>query len=233
MSEDVYFRAFCDYLNCKECAELAKKVEKGQMSKEEFFEEVLKKHGDQKVEQAHKYAMNVVEASLKKKESEKKEEVESKKEEVEVKPKEEVKQTQTEVKKEEKEGEACPVCTYTEEELKEVEKRKGLKVKSDLKDICLSCVAGMTLSIVKIMEDWYVDDNRKKLDDIRKKIINGEITVEDAIVEVLKLPGAPEAMDRILKDFNSVMERAFEKAANESEEFKKWLEKTQAQSEIA
>ncbi|RLA79088.1 MAG: hypothetical protein DRG36_05385 [Deltaproteobacteria bacterium] len=146
-----------------------------------------------------------------------------------------MKQTQTEVKKEEKEGEgeACPVCTYTEEELKEVEKRKGLKVKSDLKDICLSCVAGMTLSIVKIMEDWYVDDNRKKLDDIRKKIINGEITVEDAIVEVLKLPGAPEAMDRILKDFNSVMERAFEKAANESEEFKKWLEKTQAQSEIA
>jgi hypothetical protein len=225
---DTYFKAFCDYLKCGECSELAKKVEKGQLSKEAFYEAVLKKHGTEKVEQAHKYAMSVVESMGKSKE--KKEEV--KEEKKEEKKAESSTQTKKETSKAEQ-GASCPVCTYTQDELEEAKKRQALKVKSNLPNICLACVAGMTLSIVKIMQDWYTKDDRKKLDELRKKIVDGEITVEDALVEMLKLPGAPEALDRILSDFNAVMEKAFERAANESEEFKKWMEEKQKAMEAA
>jgi len=220
---DTYFKAFCDYLKCEECSELAKKVEKGQLSKEAFYEEVLKKHGTEKVEQAHKYAMSVVEAAGRS--GEKKEGGEKK--QVEQQKKKENTKTQQE------QGASCPVCTYTQDELDEAKKRQALKVKSNLPNICLACVAGMTLSIVRIMQDWYTKDDRKKLDELRKKIVEGEVTVEDALVEMLKLPGAPEALDRILSDFNAVMEKAFERAANESEEFRKWMEEKQKAMEAA
>jgi len=243
-----YFRAFCNALGCSECLERAKKVEKGEMSKEEFYEFVIDKHGETEVLKAHQIAL----AEVKKTEPEKKEEKkkeEKKEEEKKEKVKKEIPieqsskpettvqpaqppqppqtqpaQPQTLSEKKEEEGEVCEICEKpTKEELDEVKKRPQQKYKTQFKDICKGCIAAYTLSTLVIMQDWYTKENKKKLQELADKVEQGLINVEDALFEMFKLPGAWEAFDRIMKDFNQVIAYALERASKEIPEVKQKL----------
>ena len=229
-----YFRAFCNALGCSECLERAKKVEKGEMSKEEFYEFVIDKHGETEVLKAHQIAL----AEIKKTEPEKKEKVRKEipieqpsKPETTVQPAQppqppqtQPAQPQTLSEKKEAEGEVCEICEKpTKEELDEVKKRPQQKYKTQFKDICKGCIAAYTLSTLVIMQDWYTKENKKKLQELADKVEQGLINVEDALFEMFKLPGAWEAFDRIMKDFNQVIEYALKRASTEIPEIKQML----------
>jgi len=231
-----YFRAFCNALGCSECLERAKKVDKGEMTKEEFYEFVIDKHGEAKVLQAHQIALAEIrkpEKEEEKKEKEKEEKKERKEIPVEVKPAEKpeeapkpettVQPAQPQTLAQQKE-EVCEICEKpTKEELDEVKKRPQQKYKTQFKDICKGCIAAYTLSTLVIMQDWYTKENKKKLQELADMVEQGLINVEDALFEMFKLPGAWEAFDRIMKDFNQVIEYALKRASTEIPEIRQRL----------
>jgi len=149
--------------------------------------------------------------------------------------------TKTEVKSETKskesgedEGATCPVCHHTPEELEEAKKRPKQNYKTSLKDICRGCVAAYVLATLTVLKDWYPSksEERKKLDELSDKVVKGEINVEDALFEMLKLKEAWDAFDRILKDFNQAVEYALNRAANEIPEIKQKIEEAQAMATV-
>ena len=85
-----------------------------------------------------------------------------------------------------------------------------------------------------MLKDWYPSksDERKKLDELSNKVVKGEINVEDALFEMLKLKEAWDAFDRILKDFNQAVEYALNRAANEIPEIKQKIEEAQAMATV-
>jgi len=218
-----YFKAFCNALNCEECLELAKKVEKGQVTKEQFYEFAINKHGETKILQAHQIAL----AETQKPRAEKKAEAK-----IEVKPEpvtptpspaptsttprmpDHVMKTPTE---------ECETCEPTEKELAEVAKWPEQKYKSQFTDICRGCVAAYTLSTFVIMEDWYTGEEKKKLKELASKVEDGTMNVEDAFFEMFKIPGAWEAFDRVMRDFNQVIEYALKRASMEIPEIRQKL----------
>jgi len=211
-----YFKEFCDALNCEECRREAKRVEKGTLNKEKFYEFVIEKHGEEKVRLAHERAISVVSAERNKPKESKEKRTTTKK--ITVVPS----------AKEEKKEESCPTCgQVTEEEIKEVKKRGilGAKAKTEFKEICRGCVAVMIDGLLTVMGSWYTGDNRKKIEELSRKVERGEINLEDGLMEVLVMDGGWDAVNRVLKDFNMVMEKALEKAVMKRPELRQAFNK--------
>ena len=250
-----FFSYFCSALGDGECIKLAEKVRKGKMTKEQFYEEIAKKFDADKIAYATAYARsktleNGIKTEVKKAETTTTQtvtqtapkqrrvvKVEVQDERKEQKANLTTQATKTEVKSEtkskeskENEGATCPVCHHTPEELEEAKKRPKQNYKTSLKDICRGCVAAYVLATLTVLKDWYPSksEERKKLDELSDKVVKGEINVEDALFEMLKLKEAWDAFDRILKDFNQAVEYALNRAANEIPEIRQKIEEAQA-----
>jgi len=254
-----FFSYFCSALGDGECVKLAEKVRKGRMTKEQFYEEIAKKFDADKIAYATAYARsktleNGIKTEVKKAETtttptvtqtapkqRRVVKVEVQDERKEQKANLTTQATKTEVKSETKskeskedEGATCPVCHHTPEELEEAKKRPKQNYKTSLKDICRGCVAAYVLATLTVLKDWYPSksEERKKLDELSDKVVKGEINVEDALFEMLKLKEAWDAFDRILKDFNQAVEYALNRAANEIPEIRQKIEEAQAMATV-
>jgi len=246
-----FFSYFCSALGDGECIKLAEKVRKGKMTKEQFYEEIAKKFDADRIAYATAYARsktleNGIKTEVKKAETSTTPTVtqtapkQKRVVKVEVQDDKKLQKANLTERKEEKaekkeeDGATCPVCQHTPEEIEEVKKRPKQNYKTSLKDICRGCVAAYVLATLTVLKDWYPSksEERKKLDELSDKVVKGEINVEDALFEMLKLKEAWDAFDRILKDFNQAVEYALNRAANEIPEIKQKIEEAQAMATV-
>lgn len=206
-----YFQSFCNALNCEECNQLADKVNNNEMEKKKFFEKVLEKHGQNKVKKAHEQALK------------------TSKYEAEA---DTAGATSVQVSKTKSglEGQSCSTCEdSTPKQLEEAKTNKNQwqNAKTEVEKVCKGCVATLTLGLATVLESWYTDENKKKIQEIERQIEQGETHIERGLADILKIEGGWDGLDRVLGDFNKTIDKALELAVNESPELKKKVEESQ------
>lgn len=94
------------------------------------------------------------------------------------------------------------------------ESMKSDKTISAEKDVCGVCVGRPLLGMLITFEEWFTGDDRKKIDEIAQQLERGTKTAEDVIAELYVTFGiaAINGVNRVLRDFNTVLEKGKEKA---------------------
>jgi len=105
-----------------------------------------------------------------------------------------------------------------DKEKNEMEERANAgipKFKTSLKGMCLPCIGEPASAILNTVKLWYTGKDKEKIENVVKQMRNGEIPVEDALKDVLKMSGGQDCVNSVLADFNKVMESAVESALRE------------------
>lgn len=211
-----FIKKFCEALNGGEqCRLLTERAGKGEMTQEEYFAKMIELFGRDKVAKAFDEAMvkdkletavapNPVETKVKSAPVETKTEVEKKVE------------SKTSERK-------LGIDKATAKELREVEKElKGApRFKTSIKGACLPCIGEPASAILSVVALWYTGDDKEKIRGLIKQMRNGEIYVEDAIKEVLKMEGGQDCYNEVLKELNRITELAVDSALKEKPELAK------------
>jgi len=217
-ASESFIRKFCDALNGGEqCRLLTEQAGRGEMTQEEYFAKMIELFGRDKVAKAFDEAMvkdRLETVVSPKPEEPKTESVETKPSTTEKKPEEELDKG---VKKK------LGVDEATAKELREVEKElKGApRFKTSIKGACLPCIGEPASAILSVVALWYTGDDKAKIRDLVKQMRNGEIYVEDAIKEVLKMDGGQDCYNEVLKELNRITELAVDNALKEKPELAK------------
>jgi len=221
-ASETFIAKFCSALGGgEECRKLTKKAADGEMTQEEYFNVMIQRYGRDAVAKAFDKAM-----------------VKDKLETIiEPKPPAETKPPEP---KPPSEPETAPKKTVKTERLTETEKlAKGVasakeqqeiekllkqgvpKFKTSILGACLPCIGEPASAILSVVALWYTGEDKKKIQNLVKQMRNGEIYVEDAIKEVLKLDGGQDCYNEVLKELNRVTELAVDSALKEKPELAK------------
>lgn len=213
--DDKFVYKFCSILGGdEECKKLTERAGRGEITQEEYYEQIINKYGREKVAEAMEKAL-----------------IEDKVTATEKKAPEKAvaaPSTTKEVKVNKKEEEAA-VGIASDEERKEMEKQietKGTNYKSSIKGLCLPCVGDPTVAILNVVKLWFVKKDREKIEKEIEEIKKGSKNVEDGIKEVLKMDGGQESFNKVLTDLNSVIDLATELALEEKPSLRKKKEET-------
>ena len=212
-----FIKKFCEALNGgDQCRLLTEQAGRGEMTQEEYFAKMIELFGRDKVAKAFDEAMvkDRLETVVSPKPEEPKVESAKTKPSTEKKPDEELNKG---VKKK------LGVDEATAKELREVEKElKGApRFKTSIKGACLPCIGEPASAILSVVALWYTGDDKSKIRNLVKQMRNGEIYVEDAIKEVLKMDGGQDCYNEVLKELNRITELAVDNALKEKPELAK------------
>ncbi len=209
-----FVNIFCNVLGGdEECVELTKRAGRGEMTQEEYFARVIEKYGREKVSIAMEKALIRDKIELPT-EGTKPQVVQPSKPEV---PAPKVQEPKVEIPEEERklaEGIA------SEAEKKEMEKRaKAMpKYKTSLKGMCLPCIGDTIGAVMSVIKMWYTDKDKDNIDSYIKRMQAGELNVEDALKEVLKMSGGKDCLNAVLTDMNKIIDFATDLALKEKPE---------------
>lgn len=178
---------------------LTQKAVRGEITNEQYFGELILKYGDSKVAQAVLTVMR-----------EKKGLPQTQVPDIE-KPRAQVLPDGT--------GSSVPLEKAAQPPDKiptghELELMKGDKTTSGEESVCGVCVGRPLLGMLLTFEEWFTGEDRKKIDEIAQQLERGTKTAEDVIAELYVSFGiaAVNGVNRILRDFNTILEKGKEKA---------------------
>ena len=224
--DSTFVATFCKVIGGdKECRELVEAAGRGEMTAEEYFAEVTKKYGREKVAAAMEKALveDRMDASITPPTTAGAKSVQP---EVQApgpevpKPVKEPR-VKTGISKEE---EKLATGIADDKEKKEMEERAkaGMpKFKTSLKGMCLPCIGEPATAILNTVKLWYTGTEKEKIENFVKQMRNGEIMVEDALKEVLMMSGGQDCVNSVLADFNKTMESAVDSALKQKPELAK------------
>lgn len=218
-----FVQIFCSAINGgEECRKLTERAAKGEMTQEEYFNEMIRLYGRDAVAKAFDKAM--VKDKL----------------ETTIEPKPPVETKPPEPKPATGGAESAANKTVKAERLTETEKlAKGVastkeqqeiekllkqgvpKFKTSIKAACLPCIGEPASAILSVVSLWYTGKDKETIQNLVKQMRNGEIYVEDAIKEVLKMDGGQDCYNEVLKELNRVTELAVDSALKEKPELAK------------
>ena len=224
--DSTFVAKFCEVIGGdKECRELTERAGRGEITQEQYYAKVIEKYGRGKVAMAMEKALvkDRMETNIKPAagaEAKAKVVPQPRVQASAQAPGPQVQQPGKEAGKVEIPVEERKLAEgiADDKEKKEMEERaKGgmPKFKTVLKGMCLPCIGEPASAILSVVKLWYTGPDKEKIEELVGKMRNGEIMVEDAIKEVLKMPGGQDCINSTLADFNKIMESAVDNALKE------------------
>ena len=219
--DSTFVATFCEVIGGdKECRELVEAAGRGEMTAEEYFAEVTKKYGREKVAAAMEKALveDRMDASITPPTTAGAKSVQP---EVQApgpevpKPVKEPR-VKTGISKEEEKLATGIADDKEKHEMEERAKAGMPKFKTGQKSMCLPCIGNIASAVLSATKLWYTGKDKEKIENAEKQMRNGEINVEDAIKEVLKMPGGKDCINATLADFNKIMENSVESVLREN-----------------
>ena len=224
--DSTFVAKFCEVIGGdKECRELTERAGRGEMTQEQYYAKVIEKYGREKVAMAMEKALvkDRIESSIKPAATaEPKAKV--------VQPEAQAPGPQVQQPSKEpvakaggisKEEEKLATGIADDKEKKEMEERAkaGMpKYKTTLKGMCLPCIGEPASAVLNVTKLWFTGKEKEKIEKLVVQMRDGEIMVEDALKEVLKMPGGKDCVNSVLADFNKLMENSVESALREKPE---------------
>ena len=217
-----FVQIFCSAINGgEECRKLTERAAKGEITQEEYFNEMIRLYGRDAVAKAFDKAMV----------KDKLETITEPKPPAETKPPEPKpasvpepapKKTTETGRLTETEKLAKGVASAKEQqEIEKILKQGVAKFKTSIPGACLPCIGEPASAILSVVALWYTGEDKKKIQNLVKQMRNSEIYVEDAIKEVLKMDGGQDCYNEVLKELNRVTELAVDSALKEKPELVK------------
>ncbi len=225
--DSTFVATFCKVIGGdKECIELTERAGRGEITQEQYYARVIEKYGREKVGKAMEKALvkDRLESAINPAAA-----AEAKPKAVQ--PAAAAKVPNPEVPKPEKEQSVAKAGGISKEEEKlatgiaddkeknEMEERAkaGMpKFKTVLKGMCLPCIGEPASAVMSVVKLWYTGKDKEKIEKLVVQMRAGEIMVEDALKEVLKLPSGKDCVNSTLADFNKLMEISVESALREN-----------------
>ena len=118
----------------------------------------------------------------------------------------------------------APAPAQAEEEEEEGEEKEEEKEKkkwrSEKKGTCAACVASPLLGMLLVFEDWFLDEDKKFIQELEKQLEHGTKSVEDVFTDIFLKFGQPgvDGLNRIVRDINVTIEEAKARALKEKPE---------------